>query len=258
MNGKERLLKLMEGFSLGAAGLTFYQFAQNIRDNSMKEMLQQQIKQNSLANEQIAKLAENQLITAELKTKLVTEVQRNTTNIQVTLDKIRNLNQINTDSNNLKTLEDIKARSSEIFQSLDAAKNQLTKLSEAVENFISNSNSGSNFFNSNSNFLNEISNIISSYLDWFNSLPLQNQFALVHVLVTFSIFMSLLSLISVYFSEYIFTKLKISEKLKNYPRILRLFELRRKFQTFYFITSTIIILILLFATFFLNLYLLSL
>jgi len=92
----------------------------------------------------------------------------------------------------------------------------------------------------------DIFNQIQTY---FNTLNVFQTLALSHIFAIILIFILLIDLISIYFSNYLIEKFNTKEK---YPRIYKLLEIRRKFQTFYLIKDMIIILVALIALFIIN------
>jgi hypothetical protein len=92
----------------------------------------------------------------------------------------------------------------------------------------------------------DIFNQIQTYI---NTLNVFQTLALSHLFVIILIFILLIDLISIYFSNYLIERFNTKEK---YPRIYKLLEIRRIFQTFYLVKDIIIILIALIALFIIN------
>lgn len=92
-------------------------------------------------------------------------------------------------------------------------------------------------------------NIFSQLQTYMNNLNVFQTLALSHLFAIILIFILIVDLMSIYFSDYLISKINIKDK---YPRIYKLIELRRKFKTFYLIKDIIIILIVLIALLYIN------
>lgn len=92
-------------------------------------------------------------------------------------------------------------------------------------------------------------NVFNKMQTYINSLNVFQTFFLSHLFAIILIFILLIDLMSIYFSDYLLEIFNIREK---YPRIYKLLEIRRKFQRFYLIKDLIIIIIILIALAVLN------
>lgn len=92
----------------------------------------------------------------------------------------------------------------------------------------------------------DIFNQIQSY---YNTLNFFQTLAITHIFAIILIFILLIDLMSIYFSDYLIERFNTKEK---YPRIYKLLEIRRKFRIFYLIKDLIIILIALIALLYIN------
>jgi len=92
-------------------------------------------------------------------------------------------------------------------------------------------------------------NIFDKIITYINSLNYFQSLALSHLFTIILIFILLIDLMSVYFSDYLIENFNIKEK---YPRIYKLLEIRRKFRIFYIIKDFIIIIVALIALAILN------
>jgi hypothetical protein len=155
------------------------------------------------------------------------ELQENNVNkIESLNNKITNLienklfdeESINTVNN---TMKDINSELLELFNKIDdCVKNNLIDL--------------------------DVFNQMQSYI---NNLNVFQTLALSHLFAIILIFLLLIDLMSIYFSDYLLEKFNIKNK---YPRICKILEIRRKFQKFYLIKDLIIIIIILVALLYLN------
>jgi len=92
----------------------------------------------------------------------------------------------------------------------------------------------------------DIFNQIQTY---YNTLNFFQTLAITHIFAIILIFILLIDLMSIYFSDYLIERFNTKEK---YPRIYKLLEIRRKFRIFYLIKDFIIILIALIALLYIN------
>lgn len=91
--------------------------------------------------------------------------------------------------------------------------------------------------------------IFNNLQTYINSLNYFQTLALSHLFAIILIFILLIDLMGIYFSNYLINKFNVKDK---YPRIYKLLEIRRKFQRFYLIKDLIIIIIALIALTYLN------
>lgn len=123
----------------------------------------------------------------------------------------------------------------EINNSMKDINNELLELFTKIDDCIKN-----NFIDLN------IFNKLQSYID---SLNVFQTLALSHIFAVILIFILLIDLMSIYFSDYLIVNFIVKER---YPRIYKLLEIRRKFRIFYLIKDLLIIIIVLIALLILN------
>jgi len=99
-----------------------------------------------------------------------------------------------------------------------------------------------------SEIFDNISNLFNSYTEYLGTLNTIELGALTNLIFTFLIFSSLISLIVIFFSDYIIKRLNLT----NYPRIKKFLDLRRKFQVYYFIFNALMIFVGVLALLFVN------
>jgi hypothetical protein len=80
--------------------------------------------------------------------------------------------------------------------------------------------------------------LFNSIITYINNLNFHQTLAFTHICAIMFIFLSLNSLIALYFGDYLSNKFNIDTK---YPRIYKFIELRRKFQVYFLIKDLIII-----------------
>ncbi len=97
-------------------------------------------------------------------------------------------------------------------------------------------------------------NPIEAINNFYSSLSFLETYAIVHLSAVVLIFLSLTSIISIFYGEIIITKLQLTTR---FPRLTKIIELRRKFQQFYLITNILTILVVLLAITFVNILILT-
>lgn len=122
--------------------------------------------------------------------------------------------------------------------------NQLSKGNEKIETL---KKSIEDIFGSNSKFIN--SNSLDEFQNYLSSLPLEKVGALGHILISFAILLSLLSIISIFYGEFLIKYFNLEEK---YPKIARFIQIRRKFQQYYFTMNIIAIILALLLVIYVN------
>jgi len=99
-------------------------------------------------------------------------------------------------------------------------------------------------------FLSEIMNILNDFNNYMYSLPIEQHVAMTTILGCFIICLSLMSILSVLFGNFIVDYFKIDER---YPRLKKYFDLRLKLQRFYLILDFSIIIFVLIGIVIMNL-----
>jgi hypothetical protein len=96
--------------------------------------------------------------------------------------------------------------------------------------------------NSNNYFINDLfNNFISIYQEQIiPNLTLNQLGAIGHIFACIFILMCLLSLITIFYSDFLITNLNLEEK---YPKLAKIIKLRKKFQQYYFILNSLGILL---------------
>ena len=96
-----------------------------------------------------------------------------------------------------------------------------------------------------------ISQIISNYQAFLDNLTLDQKYAVIHILLSIIIFLSLFNIIGLYLGDELIKFLKLEEK---YPKIAKYIRLRRRFITYNIIFDSLIILLALIVIVGFNLY----
>lgn len=95
----------------------------------------------------------------------------------------------------------------------------------------------------------DIMKIFNDMQEFYSTLNYFQCLALSHLSAIIFIFLSLTSLVGLYFGDYLIEKFNIKD---TYPRIYKFIQLRRKFQMFYLIKDLVIIFITLVALTYIN------
>jgi hypothetical protein len=78
------------------------------------------------------------------------------------------------------------------------------------------------------------------------SMNILQRFAIIHISVATYILISLYSLLSVFYGDYILTKIGIKYNIETrFPKLSKFINLRRKFKHFYLLTDVLISIIML-------------
>ena len=97
-------------------------------------------------------------------------------------------------------------------------------------------------------------NPIEAINNFYSTLSFLETYAIVHLSAVVLIFLSLTSIISIFYGDIIITKLQLTTR---FPLIIKTIELRRKFQQFYLITNILTIFVVLLAITFVNILILA-
>ena len=136
-------------------------------------------------------------------------------------------------------------QSSIIGDKMDELVSNVSKGRDIVEKLIDLINKGSGDGSSSSNFLDSFSELSSV----ISSLNIEQSLALVHISGSIAIFLSLLTIISVFYGNIIISYLKLETR---FPKFKKLIELRLKFQNYYLLLNIFIILFVLVGIVYVN------
>ena len=136
-----------------------------------------------------------------------------------------------------------------VSQSVGDTKADLDKVKEYFDKIL-NTPSGSD--NSSSFWgIDDINQIMSNYQAFLDNLTLDQKYAVIHILLSIIIFLSLFNIIGLYLGDELIKFLKLEEK---YPKIAKYIRLRRRFITYNIIFDSLIILLALIVIVGFNLY----
>lgn len=96
-----------------------------------------------------------------------------------------------------------------------------------------------------------LKDFLHNYSEWLDTLNQDQLYAMFHILTSMTIFISLITIISVFYGDLLFNYFKIETR---FPRFKRFFELRRKYRQFYILWHFTLICLVLIAIVVFNLY----
>jgi len=225
-----------------AALATFHSYYLSLQDQSMKNLIETFRNEKESLGRTISKLAQDNAISEARKLDYLKKAEIEMTRLQEILDRIKQ-------SNNEGSIIDL-IKKNNVDWSRDADE-IIVELKNLMDNYKGSGSSSQFIDNFNLNFWDEIRQAGESYLDWVNTLSVLKQGALAHILASITILLSLSSLITVYYSDYLIKRFNLET---NFPRLAKYINLRRKFQQYYFFINTVIIIIFLFIIIFMNIY----
>jgi len=97
----------------------------------------------------------------------------------------------------------------------------------------------------------DFSNFTSDYQQFLDHLTQNQKFALIHILLSIIIFISLLNMVGLYLGDRIIIYFKLEDK---YPRLAKIIQLRRKVLTYYFLLDSLFIVLALIVIIGFNIY----
>lgn len=124
---------------------------------------------------------------------------------------------------------------------------------DLIKQILDGINGSSNDGGNTSSFLSfdDISKIMSNYQSFLDNLNLHQKYALIHILLSIIIFISILNIMILYLGDELIKYLKLEEK---YPKLAKYIKLRRKFITYNIMFDSLVILLALFVIVGFNLY----
>ncbi len=160
----------------------------------------------------------------------------------------KNNNKTNNQSNDNSQIND---NAPEILNELENTLNEIEKCNEQFESIVKFAIKSTNDDNSKK-FID--SDKIIEYLQNINNLTFEQTVYVLHLTGAIGVLLSLISLITIFFSDFLINYFQLEQK---YPRIAKFIQLRRKFQNYYFIVNSLIILVICVVTIYINLLLLN-
>jgi hypothetical protein len=210
-------------------GLTLITFAQGITTNNQNKTIMNSLKTRISKQDEVIKKYEEIIKqnnnNVEIKSKLA-EIEENTKTTLMEQDNINNITAkikeaTTGDLSMIKT--DLNHHVQNQTENLISGSGKFDELKEIIEKIVK-SNSGSN-----NNFIS-----LSEWQEILLKLPNEKVGALGHILLSLAMIMSLISILSIFYGEYLIKKYDLENK---YPKIASFINLRRKFQNYYLMLS---------------------
>ena len=249
MEKKITLANLFRALSVASATVTFYGFMYSKKVDEALKQIECERKVNKILNEKYNKLLESKINENELNSLITNEKiktlmeEMNELKSKISNQKIFNKTDIENVNNSSNILEELK----NIKETFNHSNNSLNAILNTVDKYI-NSKNNNNFSESFMTLIHDINNII------FN-MSMSEQLAYFHVSGCFFILISLFSIISIFYGDFLITKLNLEVK---YPKLGKFIKLRRKFQHFYILMDVIISSIILVLIMYINIRILML
>jgi len=246
-------------FTAFSGGASFFAFYQSLGKEIVTAKLENQMTINATLtkniNESLEKNISDTLFNGKILSKtdeLKTIRHHNQESFNRMLDKFNSLKK-DTSVNNDSIISQIQSDINTVTNEVIKENLKMEELNQMVINRISgndNSPMPDNILESGPGreIFDNISNLFNSYTEYLGTLNTIELGALTNLIFTFLIFSSLISLIVIFFSDYIIKRLNFT----NYPRIKKFLDLRRKFQVYYFIFNALMIFVGVLALLFVN------
>lgn len=229
MNNK--LQNVFKYLTLANFSMALYNFAVNqTKNNELSKSLELEREKNHKLYDEIQNLS-NKINENEMDTILE--------NNKITDNKINEIKQ---------SIDEVINASSNITPKLENLDNKLKVFNNDLNNIIA---KVEEYLNSKDNYL-DLDLFKEIYFYIFNLSIIQN-IAFMNISALIFILLSLISILSIFFGDYLINKFSINVK---YPKLYKFIELRRKFQNFYIITDSLIIILMIIILLIVNLYLL--
>jgi hypothetical protein len=241
----ENLRKASWVITTAVSAASIHSYVLNLQDNTMKKVVASYLEEKQALANTIAKLSEDNRISEIRKADFLRSAQAEADKLQRFLDKLN-------EGKHETATSLIKKEQVDWTSSPDDSLAGLYKLMAEYKGSGSGSGSSSHLIDSfNSNLIEELQQAFQSYLEWFNSLPLAQQGALTHIVVSVTTLISLSSLVTVFYSDYLIKRFNVESK---FPRLAKYISMRRTFQQYYFLLNTVVIVLFSLIMIALNIY----
>nr|QWL17543.1 hypothetical protein [Chroogomphus rutilus] len=226
-----------------SVSLGIYSFMNNKSVNKITAQLELERNKFAALNNKYQDFLENKLSNSELEKIISTEKSKRLLEEMNELkEKLANQSSL-TESrvNNIDNTESILSQLKDIEQNFQKSNNDLNSIVDSIEKYI-NSKNNNNFTDSFMNLIHDLNGIIQN-------MPVEQNIAFINISGAFFIIFSIFSILTVFYGDYLITKLNLENK---YPKLGKFIKLRRKFQHFYILTDASITLIILFIIIYIN------
>ena len=222
-----------------ATGLTLITLFQGIQQNKQNKAIIDNLNKRIEMQESIITKYETAIKKDNDYSKLQSKVidVNEVTESAIESSKITEISK-NIENSNLETSQtemltkDLSYHSDNLEKNLSAShtgNKKLEELNKMLQDIFG--SDSSKFFNSNG---------LDEFKHYLSSLPIEKVGALGHILISFAILLSLLSIISVFYGDSLIKYFNLEVK---YPKIAKFIQLRRQFQQYYFTLNIIAIIL---------------
>jgi hypothetical protein len=230
-----------------ASFITIENLFRYLRDHNTKVKYEAILDRNKELESKIVNLLEDKVVNEENKSKILELVNRRSNSLDIVREDVKKIQELNSNLSKPDLNIDVKENlTNQINQNLDNLSTNINRdninLSELID-FINNLGSGSNSTSSsiisNINYLlNNFQIVINHYQTFLSTITLNQKLALTHILISTTLLFFLSSLIGIYYSDYLIKKLTF---INNYPKLIRILNIRTKFQELYFLLNSLFI-----------------
>jgi hypothetical protein len=236
---KQILQKSGKFITTSVSMISLYTFAKGLKDNKLQEKYESELLKNRNLESKVIELLDNKVTQEEAKNRILAAVNRRSESLDLARTEINKIEEIHSNLSKSELPEDTReSLVTELNNHLSKLTNNLSKGNDNLEEIIDNVlGSNSNNFIINDFFNNFISIFQEQILP---KLTLDQVGAIGHISISIFIIFCLLSLITIFFSDYFINNLNLEEK---YPKFNKFIQLRRKFQQYYFILNSLGILL---------------
>lgn len=251
-----RFLQILTVASFGMSLFNTYTNAKAIKlDTSIQALNGKRDAQQLKIVELTEKMANSQNLQSEALNKLSTELNSASDYFKSLNDKIVRLTKIvlDTNKNTNITPEQKDKILEENLDQLDDLTNKSRGSLDGVSHILDEIKKGNGGNSSPSNYIDSITETLNNINSQISSLSLEESIAFVHISGSIIILISLFSLISVFYGNYLINALKLSDK---YPKLKKYIDLRLKFQHYFIWFDFFLIFFVLLSMIFIDIYIL--
>lgn len=243
---KNKFVRIGQALAVGSSILSIHSWIEGI--NNKKE-LTTKISEIKEKIDNIDKTVNQHTIDDSVKNKLVTEIKplKDSLNeMNILHEKLETLitdQEVNSDSNlevENKVLSQIEASSQEIGALIQKSTSKIAEIEKfLIENGWSNRLTGDNV----------LYNLIKEYKEFLSTLSVYQLCMIINLSLSIFILTCLISILFAFYGNFFINKLSLETK---YPKLSGIIRLRMKFQHYYIITNSLLIIIALFVMGYVN------
>jgi hypothetical protein len=228
-------------------GLTLITFAQGIQNNKQNKTIIANLEKRIKMQNEIIDKYQDLIKKGDDYAKLTSKVLEINDKTELALkesDKLteisKKLGETNLNSSNLESLKsDLVFHNKNLEENISSTNKNMETLKKMLQDIFDS--------NSNDKFLGD--HIFIEFQNYLSSLPLEKIGALGHILISIAILMSLVSIIFIFYGDFLIKYFNLEEK---FPKLARFIQFRRKFQQYYFAVNICFIILALFLIIYVN------